>query len=816
MARALTVVRTMVFCHTLAVAVPALAAAPSVESVAPGAGRTGEEFTLVLTGGHMKDVCELLLYDPGVSCIKLEAVSDGEVRAVLRAAPDCRLGAYPFRLRSRGGLSELKVVHITPFPILAEIEPNDEPKQARTVPLNTTVAGVIDAGDVDCVRVSLKKGQRLSAEVQAVRLGGELTDTVLTVFDPEGRAIAQADDLPITRQDPFVSLVVPAEGTYTLQVRETSFGGGPTSTYALHVGDFPRPGGLFPPGAQAGKPARLALVGTDTDLVAEVTPPADAGPWWPFFPAVDGRTAPTPTELRVRPYPGINEGPPGPHEWPVAVHGTIAKRGETDAFAIRARAGDAIQVEVFAMRIGSPLDSILSIFDPDGDLVARNDDDETHDSRIRFHAERDGTYRIEVRDKRGEGGPGFLYRVEVEAAQPSLALFLAGPVRKSQDRQVIAVPRGNRVLAFLGVRRDGFDDPVRVEMGPLPRGISADLKEIAAGTYLAPVVFEAAPEAPLGAALVDLQGLASTPRGTVTGGFRQVVDLVPGTGDSSYQSVTVRKLAVVVTEAAPYAVRLSAPVTGLARDGAIDLVATVERAQEFHEALEVSLPNLPPGVEMDAPGTVPPDASEVVLRLFARPDAETTSWRMAAEARPALPRRDQRELTLALQAQLNPQAGGRRRKAAVEGMPQVASRFVPLALTAAPISGRFAPAAAEQGKTVTVTCTLEPGPPLPGMMVATLEGLPPRGECKPVPVTPGDRRIAFEVAIAPTTPAGEQETLVCRLTGEFGGRTVVYRVGRAGRLKVSPRGALTTDADGKLLSPLEALRLKERAGARKP
>jgi hypothetical protein len=786
---------------------------------------------VVLSGGYLKDAQDLLLYDPGLSCTKLEVVSENQVRVILKASSDCRPGAHPFRLRTPGGLSELKVVHVTLFPVVEEREPNDNPKGALTVPLNTTVAGVVESGDVDCVAVALRRGGRLSAEVQAVRLGGELTDTVLTVLDPHGRPIAQADDTPITRQDPFASIVAPADGTYTVQIRDTSFGGGPGSTYALHVGVFPRPSGVFPPGGQAGQEVRLTLLGMPgKPAVQTLTLPRDAGPWWDYYPTLGGRTAPTPAALRVRPYPCVNEShlaetaPPStgeliPYDWPVAFHGAIEVRGDADSFAIRARAEQMIQVEAFAIRIGSPLDTILQIYDPDGDLIARNDDDASHDSRIVFRAGTNGVYRIEIRDKRGDGATEFLYRVEVEQPRPSLTLFLAGPVRKSQARQVIAIPRGNRVLGFLGVRRDGFDDPVRLDVGALPRGVSVDLKEIPVGSHLTPVVFAATADAPLGAALVDLKGVASTPGGTVTGGFQQVVDLIPGLGDSSYESVSVGKIAVVVTEAAPYSVSLSAPRTSLVRDGAIDLVATVERAAGFSEAIEVSLPLLPPGVEMEGPGIVPPARSEAVLRLFARPDADPTAWRLAAEARPAPPRRDRREMTLALMAQLNPQAAGaagRRRRAPVDGLPPVASWFIPLELAPAPVSGRFTPVASEPGKTVTVTCTLEPGSPLPGAMTATLEGLPPRAEVKPVEVAPGARRVDFRVTLAPTTPVGKHDTLRCRLTGEVAGRAVIYRVGGSGLIKVNPPGALTTGADGKPLSPLDALRLRERAAAKDP
>jgi hypothetical protein len=295
-----------------------------------------------------------------------------------------------------------------------------------------------------------------------------------------------------------------------------------------------------------------------------------------------------------------------------------------------------------------------------------------------------------------------------------------------------------------------------------------------------------------------------------------VVDLIPGPGDVSYQSVSVGKLAVVVTEEAPYSVSLQAPGTPLVRDGFIDLVAKVEHAADFDQPIEVSLPYLPPGVEMEGPGIVPAVGTEVVLRLSARADADLAAWRLAAEARPAPPCRDRREMTLALMAQLDTAAGARRGKAPAEGMPQVASRFIPLSLTAAPISGRFTPTAAAQGKPAVLVCTLEAASQLPGVMEATLEGLPPRAKAQPVKVAPGTTRIEFRVDLASTTPAGEFDTLVCRLAGKAGGQAVVYRVGRGGLLRVVPAGALETSNGQHPLSALEALRLKERAAGSKP
>jgi hypothetical protein len=358
--------RRLVFVVLLLAAGPARAGSPALESVVPGVGQVGTRFNVVLGGAGLKDARDLLLYDPGLACSNLEVVSDNEVRATLQASADCRPGAHPFRLRTPLGLSELKVVHVTPFPVIVEAEPNDEPKTAQVVPLNTAVAGVIDSGDIDGVAMALRKGQRLAAEVQAVRLGGEFTDTTLTILDPDGRVIAQADDTSLTRQDPFAAIVAMRDGTYTVRVCDTAFGGGPANTYALYVGDFPRPSGVVPPGGQAGERAHLTLRGVAAEPAAQVLDlPKNAASWWDYYPSFGGTTAPTPTAIRVRPYPcaeeGSSAGDRAPRNWPVAFHGVIGTPDEVDSFAIRAGEGETIQVEAFAERVGSPLDTILEV-----------------------------------------------------------------------------------------------------------------------------------------------------------------------------------------------------------------------------------------------------------------------------------------------------------------------------------------------------------------------------------------------------------------------------------------------------------------------
>ena len=94
-------------------------APPAIEGIAPGVGQRGTEFTLTITGARLTDPQELMLYTlGGVACTNLTAKSENEVTATMKAAADCKLGEYAFRLRTKSGASEVRTFRITPFPVV--------------------------------------------------------------------------------------------------------------------------------------------------------------------------------------------------------------------------------------------------------------------------------------------------------------------------------------------------------------------------------------------------------------------------------------------------------------------------------------------------------------------------------------------------------------------------------------------------------------------------------------------------------------------------------------------------------------------------
>src|SRR5205823_11873678 len=86
----------------------------------------------------------------------------------------------------------------------------------------------------------------------------------LSILDSSGEVLAFADDTTLLMQDGFLSILAPKDGTYIIQVRETSYGGRAEFAYRLHAGTFPRPTAVYPAGGKAGEMLSVNFLGDPT------------------------------------------------------------------------------------------------------------------------------------------------------------------------------------------------------------------------------------------------------------------------------------------------------------------------------------------------------------------------------------------------------------------------------------------------------------------------------------------------------------------------------------------------------------------------
>ncbi len=96
----------------------------------------------------------------------------------------------------------------------------------------------------------------------------------------------------------------------------------------------------------------------------------------------------------------------------------------------------------------------------------RNDDGGPgygRDSRLIFDPPADGIYRVAVRDARGQGGPGYGFRLTIRPPQPRFTVSFA-------PAQPTVAKGGATSLALAVDRLDGFDGPVELRFENVPKG----------------------------------------------------------------------------------------------------------------------------------------------------------------------------------------------------------------------------------------------------------------------------------------------------------------------------------------------------------
>ncbi|MEM9187420.1 MAG: PPC domain-containing protein, partial [Planctomycetota bacterium] len=235
-------------CVAALVAASAQAADPVVSQVVPQGGQRGSEVAIQLRGDRVGLRPEgLLFYEAGIELVGIEAKKPDVVEAKLRLTDACPLGRHALRLRTATGLSNLVTFHVGALPETVEAEPNDRVDQAQPIAYGAVVNGVVEQEETDCFVVDLQAGQRLAVEVEGLRLGRTLFDPYVELLGPGGDRLAKCDDSPATHQDPSFVVDVPADGLYTIRLRESALRGDQRCTYRMHLGDFARPDAIYPP-----------------------------------------------------------------------------------------------------------------------------------------------------------------------------------------------------------------------------------------------------------------------------------------------------------------------------------------------------------------------------------------------------------------------------------------------------------------------------------------------------------------------------------------------------------------------------------------
>jgi hypothetical protein len=814
---------------SLCVTLAAHASSPDVRKIVPRGAQRGTEIDVSFVGARLKEAKEVILYDKGLEVTKLEATKPEEVKVHLKIAQDCRLGEHRMRLRCETGISELRTFWVGPFPTTqawARLPKPPPPKPGTTQPTtkptmpntawedpqpiggNLTVEGVIENEQVHYYKIDAKKGQRITAEVEGMRLGTTMFDPYLELDDLNKFAIATCDDTALLKQDPFISLIAPKDGPFILQVRESSFGGSGDCHYRLNIGTFPRPLVVFPLGGQVGQTMKVQFLGDAAGPIEqEIKLPDKPVDEMPLYAVKDGQSPPSPNYFRVSPFPNVMEEGDSNHEMgkaieakmepPLAFNGVIAKPAEEDFFKFKAHKGQAVEISVWARRLRSPLDSVITVWTEKGQYLASNDDAGQPDSILRFTPPEDGNYVVMIRDHLKAGGPEYAYRMEVTT--PRLAVTLSIPNATqvngpSQERQTIPVPRGNRYATLIRATRAGAQGDLTLAGDPLPDGITMIAEPFHTQTDVTPVVFEARPDAPIAGKLCDFAAKSGDEKQSIESTLTQQVELVIGQPNNTpYSNTKVHQLAVAVTQEAPFKIELEQPKAVLPQGGVLKLKCKAERKGDFKGNINLKMLFDPPGVGAQ-PVDLKPDKTEVEFPLSASEGAAPRKWKICLIG-----------------------------VSDVNGPLWVSTQLVDLEVAAPFVTGKAQMAAIEQGAAGQVTCELTQQNKFEGKAKVELLGLPANTSAEPKEITAEDKTVTFDVKSTPKAAVGQNGSLFVQATIQQNGETITQAFAKGGVIRIDPpkaaapapkpaaQQAAAVQGPAKTVSRLEKLRQEQDA-----
>jgi len=453
-------------------------AEPKINNVSPRGLQIGGTTTIVVEGGDLLPDPKLLLpfptsqqtLKPGGTAqrVEIEVTLDGSVQP----------GIAPLRIASSKGVSNQVAIGVDQLPQMA-FAPE------LTAPVSLT--GNLGGGEILRTSFSAAKGSTWIVDVEAQRLGSGLKP-VLRLFDERGTQVAWS---PPTRRldgDARLQHTFAADGRYTIELHEPLYRGANPPFFRLKVGQLQCADTSLPLAVAAGTKTSVQLVGGNVSNPAEQDASAVVAPCYraAALPAgTEQFTGPAPS-IWISDHPEIIEAAPPTGEpaqvlsaAPVGVSGRLAATGEEDRYLLPVTPGQKLNFEVFAQRLNSPVDGVLSVRNAQGNQLATSDDRPgTSDPGLDFTVP-DGVTQLQIalKDLKGAGGNDHVYRIAIkDTAQPDFSLSL--------DADHISVPAGGTRILPITVNRMGYAGAIDITFDGLPADVQLAGTRIPAGATM--------------------------------------------------------------------------------------------------------------------------------------------------------------------------------------------------------------------------------------------------------------------------------------------------------------------------------------------
>ena len=323
---------------------------------------------------------------------------------------------------------------------------------------------------------------------------------------------------------------------------------------------------------------------------------------------------------------------------PCEIVGRLYPSGHRAVFDFEAKKGSVYRIEVLCQRLGLAADpflligrvtkdragreqlaSVQEVYANEIDLAGPDFPTKTRDPSVRFQANEDGIFRVQLRDLFNESraDPAMAYRLAIRPEQPGFRLVAMPDAPPQLRPDAKAVPMwstllrkgGSAPVKLLALREDGFNGDIDVHVEGLPAGVSAPHVHIPANVNTASVTLTTDENAAAWVGPIRFVGQSIGTGSSIVGSALAgtvVWSPVDGGTPSPAQSRISSEFMIAVSgsEADPLAIRIDEKLAlKAAPSGRIQIPFKVIRRGDFKNAMKLRVYGLP--------GNVPPRETDL-------------------------------------------------------------------------------------------------------------------------------------------------------------------------------------------------------------
>ncbi|MBL8814626.1 MAG: hypothetical protein JNL58_01255 [Planctomyces sp.] len=454
-------------------------ASPVISAISQRGLQIGKANSIEITGQNLTGAT-LRIGSPLWPVTMVNHVDSSRITCQIEVPAGTVPGRYLLRAVTNGGTSQPLVISVDG---LTQLPESQVTQAAPLTTLPVAVSGVISGTEQKRVFFHAKAGQKISAEVEARRIGSML-DPVVEIKNQQGGPIAVQWQQPDLAGDARATFTVPADGLYFAEVHDLQYRAPGGSSWRLLLGELPGTSSAFPPvlTSVGGTVRTLGSGGVSDPIVlkssgdqilvesgAAVVPlgglSSDAGPQ--VVEPIEGTfdAAPVDAAFTVAPY------------LPLSIHGRISEPGQTDQIVLTVTAKQTLYFQCRARSSASPLRPEMILYNGEAVVASSNGDSGASDPAFAFTVP-DGVTQLKllVREFTGRGSPSGVYRVNVSRTdRPSFSI-------QTRD-QFVAIPANGSTPLRLSVVRQTADSrytgPIRLSVKGLA-GVTIEPEVIAA------------------------------------------------------------------------------------------------------------------------------------------------------------------------------------------------------------------------------------------------------------------------------------------------------------------------------------------------